>query len=269
VVAVAGNRSATITWVAPVFDGGATITGFTVVCVAGTSVKTVNAGAQAASAKVTGLTNGTTYTCGVTARNAAGSGAASIPATVTPIGPPGAPTSIVAKPGDAIATVTWNAPASDGGSPITGYSVNCVSADASVSVSADASPLVLTGLTNGTAWSCSVTAINAVGAGRASAAKQVTPRRTPDAPTAVTAIAHSRSAQLTWAAPAFDGGAPITGYVATCNAGTVVRTARVGATATTATVGGLTNGTAYTCTVSATNAAGKGTGSDPLPVTPG
>ena len=75
---------------------------------------------------VTGLTNGTSYTFTVTATNGVGTGPASgasnsvVPATVTV---PGAPTGVSAVAGDAQATVSFSAPVSNGGSPITSYTV--------------------------------------------------------------------------------------------------------------------------------------------------
>src|SRR5215217_78034 len=76
----------------------------------------------------------------------------------------------------------------------------------------------------------------------------------PQEPTAVTAVAHDASADVTWTAPATTGGTAITSYVVTSSPGG--KTAIVNAPATTATVTGLTNGTAYTFTVVAQNAQG-------------
>jgi serine protease len=82
----------------------------------------------------------------------------------------------------------------------------------------------------------------------------------PDAPGNVTAAAGNKNAAISWQAPASNGGVAITSYTATADPG--------GATCTTTgalncTIGGLTNGTAYTVTVSATNWFGAGAASDP------
>jgi hypothetical protein len=69
--------------------------------------------------------------------------------------------------------VAFTAPASNGGSAITGYTVTCN--PGAFSASGAASPLTVTGLVVGTAYSCSVSATNAAGTGLASATVTVTP----------------------------------------------------------------------------------------------
>ncbi|WP_141843443.1 glycoside hydrolase domain-containing protein [Humibacillus xanthopallidus] len=81
---------------------------------------------------------------------------------------PSAPTSVSAVPGDKRATVRWRAP-SDNGSPITAYTVTASPGGASVTVAGTATSAVVTGLTNGTAYTFTVTARNGVGTGPASA----------------------------------------------------------------------------------------------------
>ena len=84
---------------------------------------------------------------------------------------PGAPTGVSAAAGNARATISFSAPLSNGGSVITGYTATC----GTFSASGAASPLTVTGLANGTAYTCSVSAANAAGSGPASTTVSVTP----------------------------------------------------------------------------------------------
>jgi len=86
------------------------------------------------------------------------------------------------------------------------------------------------------------------------------PPAAPAAPTAVAASAGNGTASVTWTAPS-DGGSPLTSYTITPYAGGVAQQATTisgNPPATSATITGLTNGTSYTFTVSATNAIGTG-----------
>jgi hypothetical protein len=120
--AAAGFELAMVTWSAPASDGGSPIVGYNVTSTPGGI--TAEADAEATGATIFGLQNGTAYTFGVTARNAVGSGAASGPSNaVTPAtvaDPPIMGTASLTQGG---ITVTWAAPPSDGGSPVTGYRV--------------------------------------------------------------------------------------------------------------------------------------------------
>ena len=116
----------------------------------------------------------------------------------------------------------------------------------------------INGLTAGTAYTFTVQASNANGTGPVSAhSNSVTPTGAvaPSAPTGVSASPATGQAQVSWTAPA-NGGSPITGYTVTPYIGDHGADARPGrsGSATAATVTGLTNGTAYTFTVAATNA---------------
>jgi len=87
----------------------------------------------------------------------------------------------------------------------------------------------------------------------------------PGAPTAVTAIALGGGAAVSWTAPGFDGGTPITGFTVIASHGGATCTT-TGATACTLT--GLTNGHLYRIKVRASNAKGEGPASARVQVTP-
>ncbi|WAH95248.1 fibronectin type III domain-containing protein [Arthrobacter sp. MMS18-M83] len=192
---------------------------------------------------------------------------------------PAAPTGVSATAGNASATVSWTAPA-NGGSPITSYAVTphagtTTLAPVTVSGNPPATTAAVTGLTNGTAYTFTVTATNAIGPSPASAASApVTPMAAataPAAPSGVSATAGNASATVSWTAPS-NGGSPITSYTVTpSSGGTALAPVTVSGNppATSTNVTGLTNGTAYTFTVTATNAIGTSPASAAsAPVTP-
>ncbi len=176
--AVGGNAQATVAWEAPASGGPFTL--YTVTAVEDPS-KTCTATPPATSCTVTGLTNGSTYTFKVSADNANGTGADSAASNaVTPAAPPvpSAPLNPAATAGNAQATVAWEAPASGG--PFTLYTVTAVE-DPTKSCTAmpPATSCTITGLTNGTPYTFTVTASNASGTGAASAVSNAV---TPQAP---------------------------------------------------------------------------------------
>ncbi len=114
-----------------------------------------------ATYSVQNLINGTTYYFTVKAGNAGGLSAMSNEASATPAKVPQAPTNVTAVAGDGRATVTFTPPTDDGGNPITGYEVTA--APGNVVVYGSSSPIVITGLSNGTSYTFTVKAITAAG----------------------------------------------------------------------------------------------------------
>jgi hypothetical protein len=264
VVATPGDGHASVAFTQPASDGGATITSYTVTSAPGGKTAT-GAGSPLV---VTGLTNGVSYTFTVTAHNTAGEGLASAAsAAVTPRTIPGQPTNVAATPGSGQASVTFTAPVSDGGAAITSYTVT--STPGGKTATGAGGPLVVTGLTNGVSYTFTVTAHNAAGDGPPSGASNaVVPGTTPvapGAPSGVVATPANGQAWVTFTPPASDGGAGITSYTVTASPGGQ----SVSGTAAPILVTGLSNGTSYTFTVTATNSVGTGSASAPsAPVVP-
>jgi RHS repeat-associated protein len=263
VTAVGGNTQATVSFTPPASNGGAAITSYTATSTPGNL--TGNCSAPCTSMTVTGLANGTAYTFKVKATNAVGTGAASAASnSVTPApNVPDAPTNVTAVGGNAQATVTFTAPANNGGAAITSYTATSLPGNVSGSCGAPCTSIIVTSLTNGTEYTFTVTAANISGNSAASAvSNSVTPAPiVPDAPSIGTAVGGIGQATVNFTAPAGDGGAAITSYTATSTPGNV--SGSCGAPCTSITVSGLANGTLYIFTVAATNAVGEGAASAP------
>ena len=166
--------------------------------------------------------------------------------------------------GTTSANVSWSAPTSGG--PVSSYKItpyvgSTAQTPKTITGSPPATTTTVTGLTTGTTYRFTVQALNPNGGGPVSPqSNPVTPATAvvPAAPTGVAAQPASQSARVTWTAPAADGDSPLTGYTVTPYIGATAQTAtNVGAAATSATITGLTNGTAYTFKVAAKNAVGS------------
>ncbi|MGC9963777.1 MAG: DUF4038 domain-containing protein, partial [Syntrophobacteraceae bacterium] len=169
---------------------------------------------------------------------------------------PGAPRAVSAKPGNVQAIINFKAPASDGGSPITVYTVT--SHPGRLTATGSQGPITMTGLTNGKSYRFTVTATNAIGTGPGSSSNTVIPATVPGAPTNVSATAGNARATVRFRAAASNG-RRITRYTVTSDPGGITAGGPRGKI----TVKGLTNGTIYTFTVTATNSMGTGPASDP------
>lgn len=225
----------------------------------GTAV-TLTAAADAGS-KFSGWSGACTgsLTCALTARGSQSVAAVFVVAT----GAPGAPTGVTAEAGDASATVRWTAPADTGGMPLTGFVVKSTPGSVTVNAAAGATSALVTGLTNGTAYTFTVEAQNAIASSSPVQTAAVTPRGKPLAVTGLTGTPGNGQVTLSWTA-ANGNGAPVTGYTATATPGPLTRST----TSTTLVFDQLVNGTAYSFTVFATNVAGDGPASTSTVVTP-
>ena len=182
----AGNGTADIAWSPSIFDGGSPVASYTVTSSRGDHA-TISADdfRRHGYLALSGLSNGTAYTFAVTAANASGTSAPSLPSlSVTPsakaIEVPPAPARIQVWARDGKASVHFQAPASDGGSPVTAYVFTVNPGGRSV-VCEGRSVLVLSGahetfdvideLPTGQTCTIAVAATNAAGTGPAMTSK--------------------------------------------------------------------------------------------------
>ena len=201
---------------------------------------------------------------------------------------PVAPEQLAAFAADGSAYVSWAPSFVDNGAPVTAYTVTASPGGQQVTISAGDFArtfyAVVPGLTDGTAYTFTVTAHNARGDSPASLpTAAVTPGpltgTAPAAPTNVSVRVGNGTGtgavSVRWRPPANTGGAPILGYEITApGVPTVLFTGRMAlwadSTRTPFTVvGGLTPGQTYTFSVAAINAIGTGPATAAAPVTPG
>ena len=181
--ATRGDGAASVTWAAP-YDQGCAISGYTVTASNGASA---NVGGGQTSMTFGGLSNGTSYTFTVVARNEVGTGARSAASNaVVPAGPPGAPHITAATPDTRCVRVDWNA-ANPNGDPISTYQLS-VNGGGWENVGAGTATNRC-GLANSTTYSFQVRAVNSVGPG---AGSNVVQARTPGEPGQVGGLNVSR-----------------------------------------------------------------------------
>lgn len=235
-----GAGSVSVAFTPPASDGGSPILDYLASCNGSGRTSTTS------PVVFTGLVNGNSYSCNVSARNARGFGGNSATLSATPSTVPSAPTINGVTPGNAQVTVTFTA-GGNGGMPILDFTAQC----GAQSVTGASSPLTVTGLPNGVAAACVVRARNVNGPSTNSAPQSATPSTVPAAPTITLTTPSSGGATVSFT-PGSDGGSPILDFTAQCG------TASVTGTASPLAVSGLGGGSTITCVVRARNANGTG-----------
>lgn len=286
-----GVGSITIEWSEP-DDGGTPITGYTVGDAIGNSADSsvtidgsgnISSGlvadptntqiitnASLISARkitITGLTPGSLYSFRVSATNIVGTSDDSTASSETStLGVPGAPTITNAAAGARSAVITWTAPASDGGSPITLYTITSTPGNITAT-SSTVTPTTVSGLSDNTSYTFVIKATNSAGDSLDSdPSSSITTFNLPGVPTGLTATSSTGAILLSWTAPANTGGTPITGYNIYDASGNIYNSSTnafvsdTGLITTTSNltinITGLTDGSTYTFSIKAVNLAG-------------
>ncbi len=222
---------------------------------------------------VTGLTNNIEYTFEIGSLFTDGHRITE-DATATPMPPPAQPTGLTATAGDTEVALSWTNP---NNRSIARYQVRQKTGNnnygdwTTISGSnRNTTSHTVTGLTNNTAYTFQVRAVNAIGDGAESAAVTATPATPPAQPTGLTATANNMQVALRWTDP---GDNSITRYqvrqkAGSGNYGNWADIDGSSAATTRHTVTGLTNDTAYTFRIRAMSANTPGPESAEVTATP-
>ncbi|MFM1784387.1 MAG: hypothetical protein RLZZ579_664 [Actinomycetota bacterium] len=235
-----------LTWNAPSSDGGASVSDYIIQYKVGSNWVPFTDGVSTNTfTVVTGLTNGTSYEFKVASVNSVGQGLFTSAISSSPATVPGAPTNLSPNKSGTSATLTWTAPASNGGASISDYVVDFkLTSEAtwtsfSDSVTATTGATV-TGLNSSSSYDFRVRTKNLAGLSA------------PVSTVNLVATNGDSQAALSWSAPN-TGGATITNYIVQYRiAGELAWTdINTNSTSTTRTVTGLANGQTYEVRVAA------------------
>ena len=253
------NTTANVTYTVPGFTGDTPIESYTAIAFPGGATGILNTSGSG-TITVTGLTDNTNYTFSVTANNTDGPSTNSLSTnSILTNSFPTAPTiSYVELTSFSTANIVYTAPAYNGNSVITAYTaVSNVGGITATVNTANSGNITITGLISNTSYSFSVYAINQYGRGPSSnLSNGIFTVSIPGAPTLqYVRVLSGTTAEIVYTANNYIGNSNIVSYTATSNPGNISATVNT-ANSGNIIVGGLTIGTDYSFTVTATNLAG-------------
>jgi uncharacterized repeat protein (TIGR03803 family) len=264
VTAAAGNGFVNVRWRA--VPGATSYNVYRGTTADGESSAPVQSGVTGSGASIYNLTNGTTYYFVVRAINAGGSSPASNEASVSPIGPPPAPTGVIATSGNGLVNVQWStAPGAVSYNVFQGTAPGGESATP-VQSGLTGTSATISSLANGTTYYFVIRAVNASGASPASSEVSATPSSSPPAPSGVTAAGGNGLVNVRWSAtPRATSYNVYEGATAGGESATPVQS---GLSDTSASIYGLNNGATYYFFVRAVNADGASPASNEVSAMP-
>ncbi|MGI0017596.1 MAG: fibronectin type III domain-containing protein [Nitrosotalea sp.] len=276
VASIYSSTQVNLSWGAPQSNGGPAVSGYKIdfsLDSANFTNLVANSGSSFTAYSHTGLQVGHTYTYRVFAINSIGTGNSSNTATTTltqVLTVPGSPTLSATAASATAVSLSWTAPANDGGSAITGYKIEYANATSQYTVLVSntgnsQTGYIHSGLVTGTVYSYRVTAINSIGAGNPSNVASVQPQET-TTPTITTAVAISpTSVSLSWIKPSQTYGQVVNGYrIDQVINGNFLSVDDTTSSVTKYTIPNLTTGKTYTFAVTAELSGGSQTNPSPL-----
>ncbi len=229
-MAAHGDQMITLTWGAPASIAGLTLAGYEYRYAASgaTLPATWMSAGNVLTTNVFGLNNGTTYNFELRAVSTTDAKGDVAMASATPSTVPDAPM-LTATEGYRLVMLSWDAPANNGAA-ITNYHIEILNNQnqwvSETSLPGSATSYTDRGLRDSAVYTYRIIAENVAGRSSASNSAAATtlaqPAQAPGPPSSIAAGAGAGMVTLTWGAPLFNGGAPITEYeyrykVATAN----------------------------------------------------
>ena len=201
-----------VLWDEPDNDGGSPITGYLVQWKdTGEEFSDTERRATVTDPRhqITGLTIGNEHTVSVAAINATGTGPA-VTGSLLLVENPGVPREMMIEPGNQKLTVTWQPPAANGGSPVTGYLVQWKDTGEEFSDTERRATVTdprhqIPSLDNGSTYTVQVRAVNLAGTGPPASETGV-PVSVPGPPTSLTFRSSMGNLLVLWDEPDNDGG---------------------------------------------------------------
>jgi len=273
-VATGGNGFISLTWNVPDDDGGGDITSYNVYRNNSAGILALLGTANDNSYTDNDVTTGVTYTYAIGAVNSAGEGAQSVTASTSPLiikSTPSVPQNLKGEVQNGTVSLTWAAPNSDGGAPITQYWVYRGVIESNLQYIGSTTELTYndTETSKGNSYYYAITAINEVGEGARTATLNVfVPLSSvPSVPLDLKAEIVNGNVLLSWSAPTSDGGGDVTGYKIYRGTSQATLSYITSVTGNSFEDTGRRDGVTYVYTVAAVNEAGDGPSASPVTIT--
>jgi len=245
---ISGDNYVSLYFDEPLDNGGSNIIGYIITDVNNNTI----ASGPYAPIIINNLGNGMEYTFYIKAYNSVGSGE-SVSFLAIPYNVPDAPIVNSAISENATARIYFTIP-NNNGSEITEYRVVDDETNVYSTNNTTTSPLFIYNLTNGTAYTFYLIAINGLGESPKSAAINIFPYTTPSAPTITNIVSGNNYIEVHFSQPTSNGGLAISQYNVISIPGNKLTTG----TSSPIRISSLLNGTVYTLKIAAKNSAGIG-----------
>ena len=263
------NQYVLITFKQPIISGVSAVTNYQYSLNGGNTFTSLSPAKNTNPLIISGLTNGTNYPIAIRAVNTAGVSQTSSIVNVIPRTTPGVPTNLVGTPLNQSVSISFTEP-NNGGSEITNYQYSLDGGKTLIAVSpvTTTSPIIISGLTNGTTYPIALRAVNIAGTSITSPIINVIPRTIPGTPTNLVGTPLNQSVSIAFTPPSNNGGSAITKYQYSLDGGNIFTDVSPVKTTSPITISGLTNGTSYPIALRAVNIAGESQSSSIINVIP-